>query len=828
MSKQMRKERREDSMFILLKSNTKPIKCILLMSMLMVLLITTAHAGHPWEDHGKLEVSKNKRYLQHEDGTPFFWFGDTCWEASHRATSSMANTYYQNRADKGVTVVHITVHGSSRIDIFKYPNACNMINGLEPFVDKDPTQPREEFYSHIDTLVSNAANYGLYIGLLPTWGEYVCQAWGKGPEIFNEDNAGTYGAWIGNRYKDHPNIIWIIGGDRYGDHGGAGDLAIWRAMANGIKSVDPNHIMTYHTCSDQANHVGLSSSDWFHNDSWLDFNMIQTHVYIDTIPSTVNDDYTKPLIKPTILGEGVYYGWDPLVSDRVYRSQPYWAFLAGSCGYTFGQTYIWWCERKDDGNDGTYYTKNYPEPDEDENWLDYLDNSHTIWMENCMDFFKSIDWWKLIPDQSVITAGAGSGDDQKVASRTSTGNMVVVYYATISSATIDMSKITSGSKAVAKWWNPVNKSEKVDGTYSTSGTRSFTPPASWEDAVLVITAVTTKPFLIAHRGGKQWAPENTLTAFQKCAENGINFETDLRMTSDGEIVLMHDATIDRTTDGTGNVANISLADLKKLDASDELKWNGTEYDNIGLEIPTFTELLDFFDMYAPAGVILSFDTVVYTSQMYDEIISEIQSRNLFDRVYFEIVQDTSQLDAVRARQGGDNIQFAIWVGTDGSRFDFAIGNPYIDRIHVSPDIANLADKVSHAHANDKIITLHLIETPAEYDTMIGYGADGMMGNTDMLMWEHDNNIPEIGILSPGDNAELNEGEDIVILAEVSDSDDSITKVEFYKDGTYLGQDASRPYEHTWVTPPEGTYSLTVKVYDNGQTKISSPAVVDVE
>ena len=83
MSKQMRKERREDSMFILLKSNTKPIKCILLMSMLMVLLITTAHAGHPWEDHGKLEVSENKRYLQHEDGTPFFWFGDTCWEASH-------------------------------------------------------------------------------------------------------------------------------------------------------------------------------------------------------------------------------------------------------------------------------------------------------------------------------------------------------------------------------------------------------------------------------------------------------------------------------------------------------------------------------------------------------------------------------------------------------------------------------------------------------------------------------------------------------------------------------------------------------------------------
>ena len=449
-------------------------------------------------------------------------------------------------------------------------------------------------------------------------------------------------------------------------------------------------------------------------------------------------------------------------------------------------------------------------------------------MKNCKDLFKSIDWWKLVPDQSIITAGVGSGDNLKVAARTSTGNMIVVYYATISSATIDMSKITSGSEADVKWWNPVNKNEVPVGRFSTtSGTRSFTPPA-WEDAILIVTAVPTTPFLIAHRGGKQWAPENTLTAFQKCAENGINFETDLRLTSDGEIVLMHDATIDRTTDGTGNVSDISLADLKNLDASDESKWDGTEYDNIGLEVPTFAELLNFFNMYAPAGVILSFDTVVGTSQMYDEIISEIQSRNLFDRVYFEIMSDTSQLDAVRARPGGENIRFAIWVGTDDSLFDFGITNQYIESIHASPDIANLADKVSQAHANDKIMTLHLIETPAEYNTMIGYGADGMMGHTDMLMWEHYNSIPEIGILSPGNNAAFNEGENIVILAEVSDSDGSITNVEFYKDGsTYLGQDTSRPYAYTWVTPPAGTYSLTVKVYDNGQTKISSPTVVDV-
>jgi len=66
---------------------------------------------------------------------------------------------------------------------------------------------------------------------------------GKGPVIFNKDNAYRYGQWIGNRYKDYPNIIWINGGDR---EGGGNNFPVWNALGEGIKSVDKNHLMTYH------------------------------------------------------------------------------------------------------------------------------------------------------------------------------------------------------------------------------------------------------------------------------------------------------------------------------------------------------------------------------------------------------------------------------------------------------------------------------------------------------------------------------------------------------------------------------------------------------
>jgi hypothetical protein len=101
--------------------------------------------------------------------------------------------------------------------------------------------------------------------MLPTWGDKVTKAWGIGPEIFTPANAEAYGRFLGRRYKDAPNLIWILGGDRVAD----GKEAVWRAMAKGLAEGDGGrHLMTYHPQG------GRSSSAWFHRDGWLAFHML--------------------------------------------------------------------------------------------------------------------------------------------------------------------------------------------------------------------------------------------------------------------------------------------------------------------------------------------------------------------------------------------------------------------------------------------------------------------------------------------------------------------------------------------------------------------------
>jgi len=77
-----------------------------------------------------------------------------------------------------------------------------------------------------------------------------------------------------------------------------------------------------------------------------------------------------------------------------------------------------------------------------------------------------------------------------------------------------------------------------------------------------------KPAIIAHRGGSSEAPENTLAAFRTAKENGANcVEFDVDFTKDGRPVVIHDSTVDRTTDGSGPVSEFTLEEIRKLDAS---------------------------------------------------------------------------------------------------------------------------------------------------------------------------------------------------------------------------------------------------------------------
>ena len=107
-----------------------------------------------------------------------------------------------------------------------------------------------------------------------------------------------------------------------------------------------------------------------------------------------------------------------------------------------------------------------------------------------------------------------------------------------------------------------------------------------------------RPLVIAHRGGGGLAPENTLEAFRRSVELGVDvLELDVHSTADGALVVIHDRTVDRTTDGGGRVNEMSLAALKKLDAGHRFTADGGQtfpFRGQGVTIPTLDEVLQAF------------------------------------------------------------------------------------------------------------------------------------------------------------------------------------------------------------------------------------------
>ena len=111
-----------------------------------------------------------------------------------------------------------------------------------------------------------------------------------------------------------------------------------------------------------------------------------------------------------------------------------------------------------------------------------------------------------------------------------------------------------------------------------------------------------KVIICAHRGLVDSAPENTLAAFEGALEQGMAIEFDIQRTVDGRLVIVHDQTVDRTTDGTGEIAQLTLAELKALDAG---SWFGHQF--ASQRVPTFDEVLDLVKSHRAVSPSIALD-----------------------------------------------------------------------------------------------------------------------------------------------------------------------------------------------------------------------------
>lgn len=434
----------------------------------------------PQEIEGPIQVHSSGRFLTTSEGKPFFWMADTAWELFHRLDEDDASYYLDKRKEQGFNVVQAVV--LAELDGIHTPNA----NGDLPFSNLEKWEFNEAYFKHVDRLIDMAAERGIHIALLPTWGDKLFKnTWGTGPEIFNPKTAYNYGKWIGDRYKDRKNLIWVLGGDRTPRENSA-DVEVWNQMAKGIlDSKDPNNpiLLTFHP---QPAEPG-GSSNWFHQADWLSFNMHQTGHCPGPSYQKIAYDYALSPAKPTIDGEPLYeeHPYCFNAKDQGYseaadiRRIMYWNVFAGGAGQTYGCHAVW----------QMYDLDQIPVNGPLRPWSLSLDLEVANQVRHLKTLMLSRDYFSRIPDQSLIASTQADDEQYLAATRSATGSYAMIYFPEGTTTRLNLSSL-KGKSVKSTWYDPRTGVTFAGTTYTPDKRIEVSPPSQGRgnDWVLILDA----------------------------------------------------------------------------------------------------------------------------------------------------------------------------------------------------------------------------------------------------------------------------------------------------------------------------------------------------
>lgn len=480
--------------------------------------ITHPHTG-PAADiaRGRLDVAPGGRYLMYADGTPFFYLSDTNWELAPRARREDVEKLFEKRRSQGFTVVFFPVTGILDGLQFDRPLELKNVYGDLAFHDRDITRPVEtdgsdpndpeayDYWDHIDFIIDTAAAKGLYVALLCAWDNHYNSG------MLNASNGRAYGRFLGKRFGRRENLIWVMGGDTApthplrsgivpkllhkandlwskatgqekleGEFAGTIGTKVFDEVAMGVRETEAfRHLMTYHTTT------ALSSSQWFHDRDWLDFNMSQSGHNSRDNPNylLVSADYARRPAKPATDGESRYeghaVGHDPSkgwFDDFDVRQASYWALFAGAHGLVYGNRGVW--QMYEPGREKFRPLRNY--------WYDAMDLPGAWDMIHVRRLMQSRPFLSRVPDQSLLVH-ALSGADHLAASR---GDGYAFVYTPTGQA-IEIVPAALNAKSLNAWWfDPrTGATERIGSFDGHAATLRFAPPGEpgrGNDWVLVL------------------------------------------------------------------------------------------------------------------------------------------------------------------------------------------------------------------------------------------------------------------------------------------------------------------------------------------------------
>ncbi|MFC5682233.1 glycoside hydrolase family 140 protein [Flavobacterium sp. MAHUQ-51] len=456
----------------------------LLMSLLLMLMAEKGNSQS--KELLKLEVSKqNPHYFQTEDGKPFFWLADTGWLTFGKLSREELNTYFQDRKKKGYNVIQVMV---------LHTLAVKNVYGDYALVDGNVSKPltkagndfknlaEYDFWDHVDYALDVAQKNGIYLAMVPVWGTNISS---KDSKVTKTD-VEKYAQFLADRYKNRTNVIWLNGGDTYGDK----FTDIWNAIGNILKN-NTNQLVTFHPFG------RTDSSENYHNAKWLDFNMFQSghrRYDQDTLPNSFKEDNYKFVLrdyalkptKPTLDGEPSYEGiphglhdtLQPKWKDQDLRRYAYWSVFAGGAGFTYGNNAVMQMFHKGEKK-GAYGNKAI--------WSDELNAPGAGQMQYVKKLILRFNFNDRIPDESMV---ANQGVKYNYIAATRGKDYALAYTYNGKNIILNMGVI-QGDKVKASWFNPRNGKEKTIGLFANKGVQDFNPPGEKVDGndwVLVLTS----------------------------------------------------------------------------------------------------------------------------------------------------------------------------------------------------------------------------------------------------------------------------------------------------------------------------------------------------
>jgi glycerophosphoryl diester phosphodiesterase len=227
------------------------------------------------------------------------------------------------------------------------------------------------------------------------------------------------------------------------------------------------------------------------------------------------------------------------------------------------------------------------------------------------------------------------------------------------------------------------------------------------------------PFIIAHRGGSLEAPENTLASFKHAVDVGAKFvELDVQMSSDGVLVIIHDETLDRTTNGSGPVGDLTFDELRELDAGVKKgdKWKGEK-------IPTLREVLDLC-VGAGVGVVIE----LKSPDLYTGMVEKVAA--LLGEMWIEGAENlwciSFDHDAIRRMRTHDaTVPLGYLFEPYAQDFVYHDDTVQVYCPYYKTALAH-PDQVARAHELGKLVFVYTVDTEDEIRQLAEIGVDGLV------------------------------------------------------------------------------------------------------